>query len=115
VIARLFMDASFKGDYEQAHSLVCEAQQEILSEAEFDQIYGQFLVQEVLLNFHDTVFEISEQTDESAVVTVTGDILMTVGERPSPVTIAAETIGLRPIQLRYEAGWKICNAEPVES
>lgn len=115
VIARIFIDAAYRGHYEQAHNLICEAQFETLSEAEFDQIFGVFLQQNLRFNFHETVFEITEQTDESAVVTLTGDILMTMGERPSPVAVSSETLGLSSLYLRYEDSWKICNAEAVES
>jgi hypothetical protein len=112
VITRLFMDASFKGYYDQAHALVCEAQYDTLSQAEFDQIYGPLLADEVRFNFHNTLFEITEQTESSAVVTISGEVVMTVGERPSPIPISAETMGLSAVQLRYEDGWKICSSQP---
>jgi hypothetical protein len=115
VIARIFMDAAFRGNYEQAHRLVCAAELDTLSEAEFEQIFGQFLEQDLHLNFHDTLFEITEQTAESAVVTLAGDVWMTMGERPSPNAIAAKNLGLSSVYLSYEDGWKICNAEAVES
>lgn len=115
VIARIFTDGAFRGNYEQAHNLICEAQVDSLSEAEFDQIFGQMAEEGTRLNFHDTVFEITEQTDKSAVVTLTGDIEMTVGGRPQPITVSAASIGLQPVHLRYEEGWRICSAEPVES
>ncbi|MBN1202324.1 MAG: hypothetical protein JXJ20_10755 [Anaerolineae bacterium] len=114
-IAQLFIGNAFAGNFEGSLALVCTAQQETLSEAQFDMMFGDFRAQNIALDLSGVVFETVDQTDEEAVVELSGDILMSWQDRPRPIPIDVERLGLGPVHLIFEDGWKICETAPVES
>lgn len=115
VIAWVFLDAAFGGDYDTAHAVMCQDRANAFSESQYEAAFQDFLTGRTQIALDGTIFEITAQDEVEATVTLKGTIVLTLAERRDPVTMPAERLGWGPVHLVYEDGWKICPEQPFES
>lgn len=109
LIARQFMTAAYAGDYDAARALLCAAQRDRLSRAQYDAAFGNLLQQGVTLNLDTASFEIVEQDGAEAIVAIGGQIALSWTEQGRSIVLDAAQLDLGPVRLIDENGWKVCS------
>lgn len=109
LIARQFMTAAYAGDYDAARALLCAAQRDRLSRAQYDAAFGNLLQQGVTLNLDTASFEIVEQDGAEAIVAIGGQIALSWTGQGRSIVLDAAQLDLGPVRLIDENGWKVCS------
>ncbi|MCD4684584.1 MAG: hypothetical protein K8S97_01435 [Anaerolineae bacterium] len=115
-VVREFFDAAFSIDYDRAQATLCAAQRDALSQTEFEMIYMQVAADGITLDFTATIFTVTAWNADRVEITLSGDIQLVFTDRPGGAMLAVSNMGIAPVPLIYEEGWKICQiaTEQVE-
>ncbi|MBN2305243.1 MAG: hypothetical protein JXQ72_12230 [Anaerolineae bacterium] len=111
LIAQLFLEAAFGGDYASARALVCRAQAGVFTEANYAATFQDYIDGTITVRFDEVVFVITGQDDDSTTATVrlTGALILTQDDWPGDLRVPAEQFNAVP--LIFEDGWKVCQVE----
>jgi hypothetical protein len=107
-VAFIFLRAAFGGDYTTASALVCQQQADAFSEEAYTAAFSDFVTGQAILGFDEVTFEVTDQADEAATVTVTGTVALYAPGRRQAVSFTPAQLGWETIALVADEGWKVC-------